>query len=161
MQLAEITRAAAESTRFWRRATAVAAVFAAAFLVAALIARPAADFSSSPVVGVIRDNEEHPIWAIRLARASHQIAVDTLRPTPAPAGKVFQLWLSVGGETTPRWLALLPPSGRKPVAVTPQNARLLNHAGGELVVTLEPAGGAIRPQPGGPAVFRGDLSGPS
>ncbi len=152
--------AATQSVRFWRGATGVAAVLALALLVAALIARPPPDFSSSPIVAVIRDGGEHPIWAIRLARAAHQIAADSMRPEPAPDGRVYQLWLSVGGETTPRWLGLLPGSGRKPIAVTPQNARLLSRTGGELVVTLEPAGGAPRPEPSGPPVFRGDLGGP-
>jgi anti-sigma-K factor RskA len=142
--------------RAWRWATGVFAILSLALLVAALIARDPPDFSDISIVAVVRDGERHPVWAIRLARAAHQIAADTLRDEPAPPGRVYQLWLLVADRTGPRQLGLLPPSGRKRIAVSPENARLLAGAG-ELVVTLEPAGGSPNREPSGPPVFRGAL----
>jgi anti-sigma-K factor RskA len=142
--------------RAWRWATGVFATLSLALLVAAMIARDPPDFSDISIVAVVRDGERHPVWAIRLAPAAHQIAADTLRDEPAPAGRVYQLWLLVADRSGPRQLGLLPPSGRKRIAVSPENARLLAGAG-ELVVTLEPAGGSPNREPSGPPVFRGAL----
>lgn len=144
--------------RVWRRLAAALATLALALLVAALIARPAPDFAALRVVAVVTDDGHRPVWAIRLAPAAHQIAVDTLRSQPVPAGRVDQLWLSVAGAGPPRPLGLLPQQGRKQIPVTPENARLL--AGhGELFVTLEPNGGSRAPGPTGPVLFRGGLNG--
>ncbi len=142
--------------RAWRWVAGVLATLSLALLVAAIIARDPPDFSGISIVAVVRDGERHPVWAIRLARAAHQIAADTLRDEPAPPGRVYQLWLLVADRTGPRQLGLLPPSGRKCIAVSPDNARLLAGAG-ELVVTLEPAGGSPNREPTGPPVFRGAL----
>ncbi len=142
--------------RVWRWATGVLATLSFALLVAAIIAREPPDFSEISIVAVVRDGERHPVWAIRLARAAHQIAADTLRDEPAPPGHVYQLWLLVADRTGPRQLGLLPPSGRKRIAVSPENARLLAGTG-ELVVTLEPAGGSPNRGPSGQTVFRGTL----
>jgi anti-sigma-K factor RskA len=142
--------------RVWRWATVVFATLCLALLVAAIIGRDPPDFSHISIVAVVRDGERHPVWAIRLARAAHQIAADTLRDEPAPAGRVYQLWLVVAGRTGSRQIGLLPPSGRKRIAVSPENARLLAGTG-ELVVTLEPAGGSPNREPTGQPVFRGTL----
>jgi anti-sigma-K factor RskA len=142
--------------RFWRQAAAGLATLSLALLVAAIVAREPVDFSSMPIIAVVRDGEQHPIWAIRLARAAHQIAADSLRDQPVPAGRVYQLWLSVPDAAAPRQLGLLPQSGRKHIAVSPANARLLAGAG-ELAVTLEPTGGSPGTAPSGPTVFRGTL----
>ena len=145
-----------DNIRFWRWAAGVFAILSFAFLVAAIIARDPPNFSDISIVAVVRDGERHPVWAIRLAGAAHQIAADTLRDEPAPPGRVYQLWLLVADRSGPRQLGLLPPSGRKRIAVSPENARLLAGTG-ELVVTLEPAGGSPNREPTGQAVFRGTL----
>ena len=145
-----------DNIRVWRGAAGVLATLSLALLVAAIIARDPPDFSDISIVAVMRDGERHPVWAIRLASAAHQIAADTLRDEPAPPGRVYQLWLLVADRTGPRQLGLLPLSGRKRIAVSPENARLLAGAG-ELVVTLEPAGGSPNREPTGPPVFRGAL----
>jgi anti-sigma-K factor RskA len=142
--------------RVWRWGAAVLAALSLAFLVAAIVARDPPDFSEISIVAVVRDGERHPVWAVRLARGAHLIAADTLRDEPAPTGRVYQLWLLVADRTGPRQLGLLPASGRKRIAVSPENARLLAGAG-ELLVTLEPAGGSPNREPSGPAVFRGAL----
>lgn len=147
-----------DSAGFWRRTTAVLACLSFALLVAAVVARDPPDFSGMPVVAVVRDSEQHPVWAIRLARAAHQIAADSLFPQPVPPGHAYQLWLSIAGPASPRQLGLLPQGGRKRIPVSPENARLL--AGdGELVVTLEPSGGSPAPAPSGPVLFRGTIDG--
>jgi anti-sigma-K factor RskA len=145
-----------DSVLFWRQAAGVLATLSLALLVAAVIAREPPDFSTMPVIAVLRDGEQHPVWAIRLARAAHQIAADSLRPQPAPTDHVYQLWLLASDATTPHPIGLLPRSERKVIAVTPENARLL--AGeGELEVTLEPIGGSPSSGPSGPTLFRASL----
>ena len=109
-----------------------------------------------PVIAIVRDGEQHPVWAIRLARAAHQIAADSLRPQSPPADHVYQLWLLASDAATPHPIALLPQSERKVIAVTPENARMLAGAG-ELEVTLEPVGGSTAPGPTGPVLFRASL----
>jgi len=145
-----------DSQLFWRRTTGVLAILSLALLVAAIIARDPPEFSSMPVIAVVRDREQHPIWAVHLARAAHQIAADSLRAQPAPAGHVFQLWLSVPDGVALHQLGLLPQSGRKRIAVSPRDARLLMGAG-ELMVTIEPPGGSPGPAPSGATVFRATL----
>ena len=147
-----------ESVPFWRWAAGLLATLALALFVAAMIARAPPDFSAMPVIAVVRDGEQHPIWAIRLARAAHQIAADSLRPQLVPADHAYQLWLLTSDASAPHPIGLLPQSERKLIAVTPENARLL--AGeGELEVTLEPVGGSLFPGPSGPTLFRASLEG--
>jgi anti-sigma-K factor RskA len=148
-----------DSAGLWRCAAGVLATLALALLVAAGIAREPPDFSSLAVLAVVRDRGEHPVWAIRLARAAHQIAVDNLRPQPAPPGRVYQLWLKPSSGAAPRPLGLLPRSGRKIIAVTPANSRMLAGVG-ELMVTLEQTDGSPNPGPSGPALFQSSLDGP-
>jgi len=147
-----------DSVGLWRATSGVLATLSLALLIAAMIARGPPDFSAAPVIGVLRDGEHHAIWAIRLDRSSHQIAADSLRPQPVPPDRVYQLWFLAPGTTAPRSLGLLPEATRKRIAITSENARLLA-AGGELLVTLEPAGGSPDPRPSGPALFRGSLGG--
>lgn len=145
-----------ENISFWQLASAVLATLSLALLVAAIIARDSPDFSSLPVVALVRDGEQHPIWAIRLARAAHQIAADTLRAEPAPPEHVYQLWLLAPDSGGPHQLGLLPQTGRKRIAVSPGNVRLLTGTG-ELIVTIEPPAGSPGAAPSGPTVFRGAL----
>jgi anti-sigma-K factor RskA len=142
--------------RVWRWASSFLAILSLAFLVAAIIARDPPDFSDMAIVAVVRDSAQHPVWAIRLARAAHQIAADSLRDEPAPPGQVYQLWLLAPDRAAPRQLGLLPSSGRKRIALSPENARLLLGAG-ELMVTREPAGGSPDRGPSGQPVFRATL----
>ena len=148
-----------DKVSFWRSLAGSLGVAALALLVAAQIGRAAPDFSARPIVAVLRDAAGHPLWAIRLARGADQIAADSLAPPPVPAGRVYQLWLEAPGAGGPRPLGLLPRTGRKKIAETPANIRLLA-ARGELIVTLEPQGGSPGTGPSGPALFRGALAGP-
>jgi anti-sigma-K factor RskA len=145
-----------DEAAFWRSAAVVLATTALALLVAAQIGRARPDFSARRIVAVLRDDEQHPLWAIRVARSAHQIAADSLQPPPVPAGHVYQLWLEPPGAGPLHPLGLLPQSGRKEIAQTPENTRLLSGRGA-LVVTLEPTGGSPDAGPGGPVLFRGIL----
>ncbi len=135
------------NVRIWRQAAGVLATLSLALLVAAIVSRDAPDFSSMPIIAVVRDGEQRPIW---------EIAVDSLRVQPVPTDHVYQLWVLVPDVTAPHQLGLLPQSGRKRIAVSPENVRLLAGSG-ELVITLEPPGGSRGPAPSGPTVFRGTL----
>ena len=145
-----------DSVLFWRPAAAVLATLSLALIVAAIVAREPPDFSTMPIVAVVRDGEQHPIWEIRLARAAHEIAADSIRVQPAAADHVYQLWLLDSEAPRPHQLGLLPQSGRKRIPVSPEDSRLLTGAG-ELIVTLEPVGGSRGPAPSGPTVSRGIL----
>ena len=143
--------------RAWRWATGALATLSLGLLVAAVIGRDSPDFSDMSIVAVVRDAERHPVWTIRLARAAHQIAVDSMRDEAAPPGSVYQLWLFAPERGEPRQLGLMPAFGRKRIAVSPKNTRLLAGAG-ELVVTLEPAGGSPNRTPSGQVIYRGTLA---
>ena len=145
------------SAPFWRGTAAVLATTALALLVAALIGREPPDFDAQPVLAVLRDTTQHPLWAIRLAPGAHQLAVDSLAPPSPPAGKVYQLWLA-GPGAAPQPLGLLPYSGRKIIAEIPADIRLLA-GGGELRVTLEPAVKTLIGAPSGPVLFRAKFGG--
>jgi anti-sigma-K factor RskA len=148
-----------DNADLWRAAAAVLATTAVALLVAALVSREPPDFAERPVLAELRDTpHQQPAWAIRLARAAHQIAVDALDPPAPPAGKSYQLWLVAPGAGPPRPLGLLPRSGRKIIAETPANIRLLGGRG-ELEVTLESATGTFAEIPNGPPVFYANLPG--
>jgi anti-sigma-K factor RskA len=149
-----------DKAAFWRSLAAGLAVALSAVFVAALVGRAPPDFSAEPIVAMVRDGGQHPLWTIRLAASAHQIAADSLHPPPAPAGHVYQLWLEAPGAGPPRPLGLLPQSGRKALAESPANIRLLSGSGA-LVVTLEPMGGSPGPGPSGPPLFRGIFPNPS
>lgn len=146
-----------DSARLWRCAAAVLATMAVALAVSALVSRAPPDFAELPVIAMLRDAGRHPAWAVRLAPAAHQIAVDGFGAPPPPPGKDYQLWLISPGPA-PEPLGLLPVSGRKIIAETPANIRLL--AGkGELRVTIEPATGTLAAAPSGAPVFDAGFDG--
>ena len=147
-----------DEVALWRSLAAGIAVTAAALLVAALIGRLPPDFSARPVIAVVQDGGQRPLWAIRLAGAAHQIAVDSLHPPPDAPGHDYQLWLEPPpGAGTPRPLGLLPQSGRKEIPETPADTRMLSGPG-VLVVTLEPLGGSPGPASTGPTLFRASVA---
>jgi anti-sigma-K factor RskA len=140
----------------WRATVAVLAALCLALVVAAMIKRDPPDFANLPVIAVVRDDAERPLWEVRLARAAHAIAADSLRPQTPPAGYVYRLWLTAPDGEAPHQLGLLPASGRKQIPVIPEVAGLLAGAG-ELIVTLEPLGGSPLFSPNGPTIFRATL----
>ena len=147
-----------DKTVFWRSLAAVLAVTALALLVAALIGRAPPDFSARPIIAIMQDAGQRPLWAIRLASDAHLIAVDSLNPPLVPSGHVYQLWLEPPpGAGTPRPLGLLPQSGHNEIPESPANTRMLSGRG-MLVVTLEPLGGSPDLAPSGSPLFRSSLA---
>jgi len=76
-----------------------------------------------------------------------------VRPTASisvPTDKDLELWALPQGETRPRSLGVLPPSGRTLVAQLAPNTQLL--------VSLEPKGGSPTGQPTGPVLYGGWLT---
>jgi anti-sigma-K factor RskA len=132
------------------RLAPVVATLALAFLVAAVAKRAPPDFAASPIAAV-HDASGHLLWAIRLAPAAHEIAVDVLHPAPPAPGHAYQLWAET--PRGPRSLGLLPQTGRTIIPEMPaQAARLADK--GVLLISLEPAAGSPLAQPTGLIVFR-------
>ena len=149
-----------DKVAFWRSLAAGIGVTAAALLVAALIGRAPPDFSTRPIVAVVNDGGQHPLWVIRVDGDAHLIAIDSLHPSQVPSGHDYQLWLEPPlGAGPPRPLGLLPQSGRKEIPETPANTRVLSGPG-MLAVTLEPLGGSIATGPSGPTLFHSSLADP-
>lgn len=142
--------------RFGLPAAGVVATVALAVAVAAWIKREPPNFSALPAIAILRDADAHPIWAVRVAPAAHQIAVDAFRDPVPPPGHAYQLWLATGDG--PHSLGLLPAHGRKVAAELPWLMPQLAGAG-ELLVSLEPARGSDQPRPSGPIAFRAPLGG--
>src|SRR5579871_2203000 len=86
---------------------------------------PAGGFRAAASRRPIARQSRSPGWAVRLAPASDQIALDHLAAPPPPAGKVFQLWLAGERGEPPQPLGLLPSGGRKIVAEAPAIMRRL------------------------------------
>ena len=137
-----------------RAAGAAIATMAAALAVAATVKRDPPDFAALAPIAVIRDAAGRPLWTIRLAPRAHQLAVDASAVRPPPAGRAFQLWLAgPGGD---RSLGLLSISGRRVIPEIPGLCARLAGAG-ELLVSVEPAGGSKRRQPSGPTAYRAEF----
>jgi anti-sigma-K factor RskA len=67
-----------------------------------------------------------------------------------PTDKDLELWALPKGETKPRSLGVLPPSGRQLTAELAPDTQLL--------VSLEPKGGSPTGQPTGPVLYGGWLT---
>ena len=78
------------------------------------------------------------------------LVVQPTAPITVPTDKDLELWALPQGETRPRSLGVLPPSGRTLVAQLAPNTQLL--------VSLEPKGGSPTGQPTGPVLYGGWLT---
>jgi len=134
---------------------AAAATLALAFGVAAAIHRPPPRFAAPPIA-VVRDGGGQALWAIRLAPAAHEIAVDRLAKPSTLAGHADQLWLAT--PAGPHSLGLLPRRGRAVIPEMPTLVAKLTGAG-ELLVSREPPGGSRRTRPSGPIIWRAAFRG--
>jgi len=148
--------AQAEQTARWRAAVLLSTL-TLSLAVAGVVRREPADFITAPVVAVLQDAERNVVWSIRLAPAAHLIAADTMRAPPPTADRAYQLWL-ISAAGKPRPLGLLPQSGRKEIAIVPSDTFRFRIPG-ELIVSVEPAGGALQASPSGVIIFRGVLGG--
>jgi anti-sigma-K factor RskA len=131
--------------RFWQATTAGALAIAAslaAFIVLREPERPRVAVLS-PLAGgapVLMATAERNGWLV--VRPTASISV--------PTDKDLQLWSLTQGDTQPRSLGLLPPSGGQRIAQLAPNTQLL--------VSLEPKGGSPTGQPTGPVLYGGWLT---
>jgi anti-sigma-K factor RskA len=131
--------------RFWR-ATTVGALAIAASLAAFIVLRQP-DQTRVAVLSPIAGGA--PVLVATAERGDELV----MRPTASisvPTDKDLELWALPQGETRPRSLGVLPPSGRQLVA---QLA-----SGTQLLVSLEPKGGSPTGQPTGPVLYGGWLT---
>lgn len=146
---------AARPSRLWRLwaigATLAAAVFAGlAFLPRA----PETRFMT-----VLVTDKSTPAWmaetdANGALRVSAVAALDGTKPR-APAGRALELWGLAPGASAPVSLGLLPANGG---AVAIPATKFRPAAGMQILISVEPEGGAPHGSPTGPVVFFGRLS---
>lgn len=130
--------------RFWQGTTAAALAIAASLAAFIILHQPKPQNIAvlSPMSGGT------PV----LIATTERNGVLIVQPTAAitvPAGKDLELWALSQGETKPRSLGVLPPSGRQLVAELAPHTKLL--------VSLEPKGGSPTGQPTGPVLYGGSL----
>lgn len=140
---------------FWR-AWALGATVAAAVLagVAVLPRAPETRYMT-----VLVTDKSAPAWiaatdASGALRVSAVAALDGTNPA-APSGRALELWGVAPGAKAPVSLGLLPQNGGQ-VAVPATKFRPV--AGMQILISVEPEGGAPNGAPTGPVVFFGRLS---
>jgi anti-sigma-K factor RskA len=143
-----------QSLAFWRWLAAGLAAAAIALLVVVLQPPPPA----GPVVAVLQDQAKDPVWTLRLDPVERRLMVETLRPQTPGGDRALQLWVLPPGATAPAPGPLLPTQGRAEAPLSPRLAELL--AGqGQVLVSVEPPGGAPAGIPTGPVLYAGALRG--
>ena len=84
-----------------------------------------------------------------MARPDGTLVLRAVSAVSVPQGRDLQLWSLPAGATVPASLGVLPSDGKQ-VQASPA-------AGGQLLVSLEPAGGSPTGAPTGPVVYSGRL----
>jgi anti-sigma-K factor RskA len=131
--------------RFWQGTTAGALAIAASLAAFIVLRQP-----PPPRVAVLSPLVGGAPVLMAQAETNDRLVV---RPTTAiavPTDKDLELWALPQGETRPRSLGVLPPSGRQLTAQLAPNTQLL--------VSLEPKGGSPTGQPTGPVLYGGWLT---
>jgi anti-sigma-K factor RskA len=130
--------------QFWQGTTVTALAIAASLAAFIVLHQP--NPQSIAVLSPLSGGT--PVLIATTAR-SGVLIVQPTAPISVPAGKDLELWMLSQGETKPRSLGVLPPSGRQLVTELAPNAQLL--------VSLEPKGGSPTGQPTGPVLYGGSL----
>jgi len=130
--------------RFWQATTAGALAIAASLAAFIVLHQPRPQEIAilSPMSGGA------PALTATIGR-NGLLSVQPIGPITVPANNDLELWALPQGQTKPRSLGVLPPSGRQLVAELATNTRLL--------VSLEPKGGSPTGQPTGPVLYGGWL----
>jgi anti-sigma-K factor RskA len=142
------------SLPFWRWLATGLAAATIALLVVVLQPRT----PTGPVIAVLQDQAKEPVWTLRLDRSEHRLIVETLRPQTAGGDRALQLWVLQPGAAAPAPGPLLPARGRAEAPLSPHLAELLAGAG-QVLVSVEPPGGAPAGVPTGPVLYAGTLRG--
>jgi anti-sigma-K factor RskA len=131
--------------RFWQATTAGALAIAASLAAFIVLRQPeqVRIAALAPLAG------GPPVMMATVERGDGLV----VRPTTSisvPNDKDLELWALPQGETKPRSLGVLPPSGRHVTALLAPSTQLL--------VSLEPKGGSPTGQPTGPVLYGGWLT---
>jgi anti-sigma-K factor RskA len=143
-----------QSAVFWRWVSAGLA--AAALVLAVITLQPRAP--TGTVVAVLQDQAKEPVWTLRLDSAGRRLVAETLRPQSPGPDRALQLWVLPPGATAPAPGPLLPLQGRGETALPPALVDLLRGQG-QVLVSVEPPGGAPAGVPTGPVLYSGALRG--
>ena len=131
--------------RFWRAATGAALAIAASLALIVITRQP--ELRSVAVLTPIAGGA--PTLTAALSRGG-ELVVRPANSITVPRDKDLELWQLPQGETKPRSLGVLPPSGTVMQASLAPNTQLL--------VSLEPKGGSPTGQPTGPVLYGGWLT---
>ena len=131
--------------RFWQATTAGALAIAASLAAFIVLHQPA-----SPRIAVLSPLAGGAPVLMATAEPNGALVVRPTASLSVPSDKDLELWALPQGETRPRSLGVLPPSGRQLSAELAPNTQLL--------VSLEPKGGSPTGQPTGPVLYGGWLS---
>lgn len=132
------------SVRRWRLATAASLALAAGVAVLAL--RQPVETRS---VAALASSGSQSGLFLAMARPDGTLVLRPVSAVSVPKGRDLQLWSLPQGATVPASLGVLPSDGKQ-VQASPV-------AGGQLLVSLEPAGGSPTGAPTGPVVYSGRL----
>jgi len=132
--------------RFWQATTAAALAIAASLAAFIVLRQP-----EQPRIAVLSPLAGGAPVLLATAETGGRLLVQpTTTAISVPNDKDLELWALPKGETKPRSLGVLPPSGRQITAQLAPNT--------ELLVSLEPKGGSPTGQATGPVLYRGTLT---
>ncbi|MGI4976477.1 MAG: anti-sigma factor [Janthinobacterium lividum] len=132
------------SVRRWRVATAASLALAAG--VAAFALRQP---DGTRTIAALAPAGSQSGLFLAMARPDGTLVLRAVSAVSVPQGRDLQLWSLPEGATVPASLGVLPSDGKQ-VQASPT-------AGGQLLVSLEPAGGSPTGAPTGPVVYSGRL----
>lgn len=132
------------SVRRWRVATAASLALAAG--VAAFALRQS---DGTRTLAALAPAGSQSGLFLAMARPDGTLVLRAVSAVSVPQGRDLQLWSLPEGATVPASLGVLPSDGKQ-VQASPT-------AGGQLLVSLEPAGGSPTGAPTGPVVYSGRL----
>lgn len=131
--------------RFWQATTAGALAIAASLAAFVVLHHP-----EPPRVAVLAPLAGGAPVMLATAERNGSLIVRPSTAISVPSDKDLELWSLAQGETRPRSLGVLPPSGKQVTASLAPNTQLL--------VSLEPKGGSPTGQPTGPVLYGGWLT---
>jgi anti-sigma-K factor RskA len=134
-----------QRVRFWQGTTVGALAIAAALATFIVLHQP-----EPQRVAVLSPMSGGAPVLMATAERSGALIVQPTASITVPTDKDLELWALPKGETKPRSLGVLPPSGRQLTAELAPDTQLL--------VSLEPKGGSPTGQPTGPVLYGGWLT---
>lgn len=133
------------SVRRWRVATAASLALAAGVAAFALLRQT----DGTRTLAALAPAGSQSGLFLAMARPDGTLVLRAVSAVSVPQGRDLQLWSLPEGATVPASLGVLPSDGKQ-VQASPT-------AGGQLLVSLEPAGGSPTGAPTGPVVYSGRL----